>query len=517
MSDCISQLQHTKSVPNIATLKTLALDNELSVFVPGRGNYVWDASSSQTGNDGTIVASSRKSTGRWKLEIQTVIDVRWFDPITFGGSTPDAVAIQSAIDAAPVGATVYLPCALYSLNSTTLKITKDGIRLLGDGQATILYHSGTGSVVESSTKNTAIRSRVIFEGIKFQSNTTTQGNPVVNMKFFQRSIMRDCWVIGNINGGVYGNSLAINVEGDWGPPSFDATYNQFHNVYIGGVFHGILFNHNANSCLVTGGCRFQNIGGFGVWMNDVNHIVITDNEFEYPGNISTGVFAAGNVEVPVVCSNRFESMNIGIDFELGVIKGFIGPNYYSSNLQDRKNDSLNSIVMDDRAIVLQNLRIEREATEGFKVNQSIIAPYLDPVNVDASNDKFFFNSVESAFNFRSFRADTGFSLWNYSAGNYHRIFYVDSTARLRAGDGSAALPSYSFNGDPDTGMFYAGTDHLGLSAGGVKVMGLRQNQINFSIGTIPVYANNAAALVGGLASGDLYRNGSDPDVLSIVH
>lgn len=36
--------------------------------------------------------------------------------------------------------------------------------------------------------------------------------------------------------------------------------------------------------------------------------------------------------------------------------------------------------------------------------------------------------------------------------------------------------------------------------------------------TLPgVYANNAAALAGGLVAGDTYRSGGDPDVLCIVH
>ena len=34
---------------------------------------------------------------------------------------------------------------------------------------------------------------------------------------------------------------------------------------------------------------------------------------------------------------------------------------------------------------------------------------------------------------------------------------------------------------------------------------------------IPVYANNAAALSGGLEVGDFYRLGGDPDYLCVVH
>uniref|UniRef100_A0A6H1ZN78 Putative tail protein n=1 Tax=viral metagenome TaxID=1070528 RepID=A0A6H1ZN78_9ZZZZ len=38
-----------------------------------------------------------------------------------------------------------------------------------------------------------------------------------------------------------------------------------------------------------------------------------------------------------------------------------------------------------------------------------------------------------------------------------------------------------------------------------------------SVGALPIYANNAAAVAGGLAVNDLYRTGADPDVVCVVH
>jgi hypothetical protein len=35
--------------------------------------------------------------------------------------------------------------------------------------------------------------------------------------------------------------------------------------------------------------------------------------------------------------------------------------------------------------------------------------------------------------------------------------------------------------------------------------------------TLPIYADNAAALAGGLKAGDLYRNNADPDQVCVVH
>ena len=40
---------------------------------------------------------------------------------------------------------------------------------------------------------------------------------------------------------------------------------------------------------------------------------------------------------------------------------------------------------------------------------------------------------------------------------------------------------------------------------------------NISLTALPVYANNAAAMAGGLVAGDLYRTGSDPDLVCVVH
>jgi hypothetical protein len=39
----------------------------------------------------------------------------------------------------------------------------------------------------------------------------------------------------------------------------------------------------------------------------------------------------------------------------------------------------------------------------------------------------------------------------------------------------------------------------------------------FNLPALPVYANNAAAVAGGLTVGKLYRTGGDPDTVCIVH
>lgn len=41
--------------------------------------------------------------------------------------------------------------------------------------------------------------------------------------------------------------------------------------------------------------------------------------------------------------------------------------------------------------------------------------------------------------------------------------------------------------------------------------------VRFNLASVPAYANNAAAIGGGLTAGDLYRTNADPDTLCIVH
>lgn len=40
---------------------------------------------------------------------------------------------------------------------------------------------------------------------------------------------------------------------------------------------------------------------------------------------------------------------------------------------------------------------------------------------------------------------------------------------------------------------------------------------DITIGAISIYANNAAAVLGGLSTNNLYRTGGDPDTVCVVH
>ena len=55
-----------------------------------------------------------------------------------------------------------------------------------------------------------------------------------------------------------------------------------------------------------------------------------------------------------------------------------------------------------------------------------------------------------------------------------------------------------------------------FSTGNIAI-GKTSAKSKLGVAGLPVYANNAAAIVGGLAAGDFYRTGADPDPLMVVH
>lgn len=70
-----------------------------------------------------------------------------------------------------------------------------------------------------------------------------------------------------------------------------------------------------------------------------------------------------------------------------------------------------------------------------------------------------------------------------------------STGLFYAANGTASLPSYSFNNDTTTGMYLVGSSILGLTANGTKIV--QMDNSNLSAPLVTVYATLNAELIGG--------------------
>jgi hypothetical protein len=72
-------------------------------------------------------------------------------------------------------------------------------------------------------------------------------------------------------------------------------------------------------------------------------------------------------------------------------------------------------------------------------------------------------------------------------------------------------------------LYDIGKIQLRVAISGLKDEGITWIIVSISsptglnLPTLSAYANNAAALAGGLVAGDLYRTNGDPDVVCIVH
>lgn len=85
--------------------------------------------------------------------------------------------------------------------------------------------------------------------------------------------------------------------------------------------------------------------------------------------------------------------------------------------------------------------------------------------------------------------------------------YTTGAGRFLSIDGTAAVPAYSFNSDGNTGLFWAGTDGLGLAAGGVE--GFRV----FTVGGV-AYARVAPGSVS--IPGLSFLNDTDTGIYSVT-
>lgn len=99
-----------------------------------------------------------------------------------------------------------------------------------------------------------------------------------------------------------------------------------------------------------------------------------------------------------------------------------------------------------------------------------------------------------------------------TAGTYRSVT-TDAQGRVTSGTNPGTFNGYGIS-DSSANLASVLTDKTGS---GSAVFQTNANLSTPRLLGIPVYANNAAAVSGGLTTGNLYRTGADPDALCIVH
>ena len=115
------------------------------------------------------------------------------------------------------------------------------------------------------------------------------------------------------------------------------------------------------------------------------------------------------------------------------------------------------------------------------------------INVLSSNDLILRTADTTRLTIKA-NGDTQFGDSNGTGDIYHYgayKFLINDVAS------SAAAPTYSFNSDPDTGMYRSGTDEIGLATAGVHRMSIQAN------GTSTLFMGAAAAQFAEYESGGI--------------
>jgi hypothetical protein len=106
----------------------------------------------------------------------------------------------------------------------------------------------------------------------------------------------------------------------------------------------------------------------------------------------------------------------------------------------------------------------------------------------------------------------------YRAGYDNTTGSTNSCLGYNTGRGITTGSNNTILGANVTGLAAATTDNIVLATGqGTVRARFNGTRWNVQLSQLSIYANNAAAVSGGLASGDLYRTGGDPDLICVVH
>ena len=107
----------------------------------------------------------------------------------------------------------------------------------------------------------------------------------------------------------------------------------------------------------------------------------------------------------------------------------------------------------------------------------------------------------------SFSAEANTGIWRAGAGRLSfstggafsmdlSTTSLDVNAPIYEEDGSALTPSYTFQTDPDTGLFRVAANHMGFTTNGVLRFEVSNGSIN---SVVPIYASNGSAAFPGYA------------------
>jgi hypothetical protein len=453
--------------------------------------------STASGKGAAMVATKVTGTGAVVRSVadklSETISVKDFGAACDDGVTDDSAAVQAAVDYAILNnVNIRVPgkCRLASSVNIDREVDTmtSELRFIGDNAEAGFYTNGNVTMFDTNLDySTDPKSEwVTFEHLRFESSSPANTSYVMSAGFL-RIKFDHClfYKIRLVNANIYAQTLHfINCNIRENPPnfitskgSFDISFN--HNV----VENGNTLLHSLHASRGNNGLRF------------------IDNLIE---GMDTSTVIADGV-TGVIEGNYFEQ-NASRDFDFSqgtllsnaiTVRGnYIlnanGPAFYYGPT-GRIVSSGNVCYIAGGHAIHANLAAVTDLTSYGELCVNVL---------DGSElHKSVVNGVTHAGDAASSWTDTDGHLRKSAAGEF--------------GIGGNPIPDFRltvYGKDSAAGHYMAAFfDDQGREA---LVL---QNNRRIQIALPPIFANNAAALAGGLVAGQLYRTGADPDVICVVH
>ena len=420
------------------------------------------------------------------------------------GATDDYSAITACITAAGAGGVVTFPRGVYVVTDTptmAVEQTWRGIATGFDAASATLNTRG------SWIKQTGAGKNGVFIGIAGAAgangeidgwivenlivSTNTNGNHGVVVNNALRGVMRNVFIPGAAEDGFHTTNYCF--------------LNKFDNVRVisgastglGQVKNGFVLDSGPNSFYACGASGIATGTGYGWHLNGESSSLFLNCESE--GN-KYGVYFAGaaayNVFIPGMIMEANTTADVGGSSTTprNMSIGYYNPTNSMSLGSTRGNNLFPIIPASGEVGIYIDRLYAGNSSFSYGAGITHLAGSSTDVCTASTGDNIpnaFPVALENVHN----TADaTVLTLMNRQA---------TPTGFAKFGFNAGALSIQSRNINTGT----ARRIRLNPSGGGASI----------GLGGVPVHANNAAAIAGGLVAGDLYRTGADPDPLFIVH
>lgn len=457
---------------------------------------------------GAVVRSANSKMG----EIRSVTDFG----ATGNGVTDDTAAIQAAITATPIYGALYVPTGNYLLTASLN--FPNPIQVVGNGY-------GTRFLIAPSVSNTTDM---------FIVRPTTDGHYYMFANFSvgpkstaagRRTFYLDGTVT-NLSDARFSN-LTLNSLGNGG-----------HAIYGtgNGSGQGTIIISQIADCTIQDGISLQQCGDTVMalrnHMNGANAAVdvafITGSStFVLRGNSITnngGVHFGANTVAAQIIENEFETFNT-----------FTGSN---GAFLDLDGSSLESLIVRNsfqivNGITTNTVRVnnaQRTNIYGNRFGRGIGGSTDVVITASATDTLIGTNMWGSGLPMSAMLSDSGTT--TMFAGAFAAAFYSRVRETINAGASGVLTEVLRFGRTNDENRYNSikstSNDsgaaniqvwvHDGVTGTSQRAAMMWDGRGFTAFLTLPqIYANNAAAIAGGLSAGFIYRTGADPDVLCMVH